>query len=48
MVFSSATIVCLHPSVSLNNEQNCREISEDKVSVVCEKNVGYGAGSSLI
>ena len=22
--------MCLHPSVSLNNEKNCREISKDK------------------
>jgi hypothetical protein len=28
--------VCLHPSVSLNNEKICREISEDKIAV-CEK-----------
>ena len=25
-------IVCLHPSVSLNNEKICREISEDKIA----------------
>jgi hypothetical protein len=28
--------VCLHPSVSLNNEKICCEISEDKIAV-CEK-----------
>ena len=28
--------MCLHPSVSLNNEKNCCEISEDKIAV-CEK-----------
>jgi hypothetical protein len=31
--------VCLHPSVSLNNEKICREISEDKIAV-CEKTAG--------
>ena len=25
--------MCLHPFVSLNNEQNCREIREDKMPV---------------
>ena len=24
--------MCLHPSVSLNNEKICREISEDKIA----------------
>ena len=31
--------MCLHPSVSLNNEKICREISEDKIAV-CEKTAG--------
>ena len=31
--------MCLHPSVSLNNEKNCRAISEDKIAV-CEKTAG--------
>ena len=31
--------MCLHPSVSLNNEKICCEISEDKIAV-CEKNAG--------
>ena len=42
--FSYAT-VCLHPSVSLNNEKNCREISEDKIAV-CEKTAGLRSGNS--
>ena len=25
--------MCLHPSMSLNNEKICREISEDKITV---------------
>jgi hypothetical protein len=35
-------IVCLHPSVSLNNESICREISEDKMQFVRKLRV-YGA-----
>jgi hypothetical protein len=35
--------VCLHPSVSLNNEKICREISEDKIAV-CEKTAGLRCG----
>jgi hypothetical protein len=35
--------VCLHPSVSLNNEKNCCEISEDKIPV-CEKTAGLRCG----
>jgi hypothetical protein len=35
--------VCLHPSVSLNNEKICREISEDKITV-CEKTAGLRCG----
>ena len=36
-------IVCRHPSMSLNNEKICREISEDKIAV-CEKTVGLRSG----
>ena len=39
--------MCLHPSVSLNNEKICCEISEDKIAV-CEKTAVYGAGSFRI
>jgi hypothetical protein len=35
--------VCLHPSVLLNNEKICGEISEDKIAV-CEKNAGLRSG----
>ena len=34
-----------HPSVSLNNEKNCREISKDKIAV-CEKTAGLRSGNS--
>ena len=40
--------MCLHPSVSLNNEKNCREISmkyEDEIAV-CEKTAGLRSGNS--
>ena len=37
--------MCLHLSVSLNNEKNCREISEDKIAV-CEKTAGLRSGNS--
>ena len=36
---------CLHPSVSLNNEKNCRAISKDKIAV-CEKTSGLRSGHS--
>jgi hypothetical protein len=36
--------VCLHSSVSLNNEKICREISEDKIAV-CEKTAGVRSGN---
>ena len=39
----SYAIVCLHPSVSLNNEKICCEISEDKIAV-CEKTAGLRCG----
>jgi hypothetical protein len=35
--------VCLHPSVSLNNEKICCENSEDKIAV-CEKTAGLRCG----
>ena len=37
--------LCLHRSLSLNNEKNCRAISEDKI-VVCEKTAGLRSGNS--
>ena len=39
LVILSYATACLHPSVSLNNEKNCRAISEDKIAV-CEKTAG--------
>jgi hypothetical protein len=36
--------VCRHRSVSLNNETNCRETSEDKIAV-CEKTAGLRSGN---
>jgi hypothetical protein len=38
--------VCLHPSVSLNNENICCEISENKIAV-CEKTAGLRCGSTV-
>ena len=35
--------MCLHPSVSLNNENICCEFSEDKIAV-CEKTAGLRCG----
>ena len=35
--------MCLPPPVSLNNEQNCREIREDKMSL-CKKTAGLPCG----
>ena len=43
-ILSYAT-VCLHPSVSLNNETICREFSEHKIAV-CEKTAGLRSGNS--
>ena len=37
--------MCLHPSVSLNNEKICREFSQDKIAV-CEKTAGLRSGNS--
>jgi hypothetical protein len=36
--------VCFHPSVSLNKEKVCREISEDNIAV-CEKTQGLRSGN---
>ena len=36
--------VCLHPSVSLNNEKSCHAISEDKTAI-CEKTAGLQSGN---
>ena len=35
--------MCLHPSMSLNDEKNCREVNEDKIAV-CEKTAGLRNG----
>ena len=43
-ILSYAT-VCLHPSVSLNNEKICREFSEHKIAD-CEKTAGPRNGNS--
>ena len=45
LVILSYATVCLHPCVSLNNEKNCREISEHKIAV-CEKIAGLWSGNS--
>ena len=45
LVILSYATVCPHPSLSFNNEKNCREISEDKIAV-CEKTVGLRSGNS--
>ena len=45
LVILSYATVCLHPCVSLNNEKNCRPISEDKIAV-CEKTAGLRSGNS--
>ena len=45
LVILSYATVCLHPSVSLNNEKNCRAISEDKIAV-CEKTASLRSGNS--
>ena len=45
LVILSYATVCLHPSVSLNNEKNCRPISEDEIAV-CEKTTGLRSGNS--
>ena len=43
-ILSYAT-VCLHPSVSLNNEKICCEYSEHKIAV-CEKTADLRSGNS--
>ena len=48
LVILSYATVCLHPSVSLNNEKNCHAISEDKTAI-CEKTAGlYEVGTLQI
>ena len=37
--------MCLHVSLSLNNEKICHEIGEDKIAV-CEKTAGLRSGNS--
>ena len=43
-ILSYAT-VCLHPSLSLNNEKICSEFIQDKIAV-CEKTAGLRSGNS--
>jgi hypothetical protein len=38
-------IFCRLRSVSVNNEKNCGEISEDKKAVYCEKTAGLRSGN---
>ena len=45
LVILSYATVCPHPSVSLNNEKKCHDISEDKTAV-CEKTAGLRSGNS--
>ena len=45
LVILSYATVCPHPSVSLNNEKNCRAISEDIIAV-CEKTADLRSGNS--
>ena len=45
LVILSYATVCPHPSVSLNNEEKCHDISEDKTAV-CEKTAGLRSGNS--
>ena len=44
LVILSYGIVCLHPSVSLDNEKNCRATSEDKTAI-CAKTVDLQGGN---
>ena len=41
----SYTMVYLHPSMTLNNEKNCREINKDKIEV-CKKTAGLRCRNS--
>ena len=45
LVILSYATVCLHISVSLNNEKDRHEIGEDKITV-CEKTAGLRSGNS--
>ena len=44
LVILSYGIVCLHLSVSLDNEKNCRATSEDKTAI-SEKTAGLRSGN---
>ena len=46
LVILSYAAVCLHLSVSLNNEKNCRAINKDKIAV-CEWEL-FGFGFSVL
>ena len=43
----SYVTMCVHPSVSLNNDKICREFSEHKIAV-CEKTAGLLSGNFRI
>ena len=45
LVILSYPTVFPHPSLSLNNEKKCHDISEDKAAV-CEKTAGLRSGNS--
>ena len=45
LVILSYATACLHPSVTLNNEKNCREISKDKIAV-SDKTAGLRSENS--
>ena len=45
LVILSYATVCLHLSVSLNNEKICREFNEHKIAV-CDKTAGLRSGNS--
>ena len=45
LVILSYATVCLHPSLSLNNEKNCRVSRENKIAL-CEKTAGLRSGNS--
>ena len=47
LVILSYATVCPHPSVSLNNEKKCHDISGDKAAV-CEKTAGLRVGTLRI
>ena len=45
LVTLSYATVCLYRFVSLNNEKNCRAVSENKIAV-CEKTAGLRSRKS--